>query len=284
MLVESSLSCLASGFSFLEGPVWIEPGSALLALTRFDKGTLLFSDISGRKIYAWSDGEIDIFREKSRAANGNTLDADGSLLTCEHDSRRVTRTSCSGTISVVAERFAGKRLNSPNDVVVSGAGHIFFTDPPYGVADEERELNIQGVYCVDPVDATLTLMAEDFVRPNGIAFSPADEVLYVADTERSHVRAMSLTTEYSVAADAVFCDVERPDGLRVDADGNLFVAAMEGVEVFDPKGAKIAELKMPVRPANLEFGGAGMRSLFICARHSLYRVETQARVEGAHGR
>lgn len=283
MLAEASLQCLASGFSFLEGPVWLEPGSPMLALTGFERGCLLFSDILRSRLYVWSDEEIDVFRHDSRAANGNTLDASGALLTCEHGSRRVTRTDHSGAITVVAERYEGKRLNSPNDVVAHGDGSIFFTDPPYGVTEEERELDFQGVFRTDSDGAMLDVLAADFVKPNGLAFSPDGRVLYVADTERCHIRALSVAADGGVRADSVFCDSERPDGLCVDREGNLYVAAMEGVEIFDSDAEKVAELKMPVRPANLAFGGPGGRSLFICARHSLFRVESHAGAGGDHG-
>ena len=274
MLVADSLRCLASGFAFLEGPVWLPCDSPLLPLTGFEQGCLLFSDIERRRLYVWCDGEFVVFRENSLAANGNALDARGDLLTCEHDSRRVTRTGPDGNIAVVAEYYQGKRLNSPNDVVARGDGSIFFTDPPYGVTEEERELDYQGVFRIDPQRQQLDLVVDDFEKPNGLAFAPDGELLYVADTERCHVRALTMTRDGKVTGDEVFCRAERPDGLRVDQDGNLFVAAMQGIEVFDPDGTRSARLDMPVRPANMSFGGADNRWLYICARTSLFRVET----------
>ncbi len=282
MFAKHSLDCLASGFSFLEGPVWLDAEAQLMRRTRFEHGGVLVSDIAQSRLYLWSDGEIDVFREHSRAANGNTLDASGALLTCEHGSRQVTRTDPSGMITVVAKSFCSKKLNSPNDVVVANDGCIFFTDPPYGVEDSERELDFQGLFRSNAAGTELTVIAADFERPNGLAFSPSGEILYVADTARCHIRALRVTADGGVADDSVFCDAERPDGLRVDRAGNLYVAAMNGIEVYDTSGANLARLDMPVRPANLAFGGLEMRSLFICARHNLYRVETEIGVRELH--
>jgi sugar lactone lactonase YvrE len=242
---------IAGGFRFLEGPVWIPA-----------RNELLFSDIPASRIYRWKNGSVEIWREPSHQANGNTLDPQGRLITCEHETRRVTRTEPDGTIVPIATHFEGKRLNSPNDVVCKSDATIYFTDPPYGVKAEDRELDFQGVFRV--VGDVITLVARDFVKPNGLCFSPDESILYIADTELGHVRALGNT-------DGVFCRVERPDGMRVDAAGNLYVAAMKTVEIFDPAGKKIGEINLTERPANIAFGDSDRRSLYICARTSLYR-------------
>lgn len=244
---------VAGGFQFLEGPVWVP-----------SRQELIFSDIPANRMYRWRDGVVSVFREPSHQANGNALDREGRLITCEHATRQVTRTEMDGTVVPVATQFEGCRLNSPNDVVCRRDGVIFFTDPPYGVDAAQRELKFQGVFYIY---RGVHLFARDFEKPNGLCFSPDHARLYIADTERGHVRAFDL-----LGPDRVFCRVERPDGLRVDARGNLYVAAMTGVEVFSPRGEHLARLTLPERPANLAFGEVDRQTLFICARTSLYRI------------
>src|SRR5437667_3050151 len=179
---------VAGGFQFLEGPVWVSA-----------RNELLFSDIPANRIYRYKAGKFDVFREPSHQANGNTLDPQGRLVTCEHETRRVTRTEPDGTVVPVATHFEGKRLNSPNDVVCKSDGSIYFTDPPYAVKPEERELDFQGVFRV--VGEDVQLVARDFMKPNGLCLSPDESVFYIADTEAGHIRV----------GDRVFCSVERPD-------------------------------------------------------------------------
>jgi sugar lactone lactonase YvrE len=245
---------VAGGFQFLEGPVWVAARQALL-----------FSDIPASKIYRLHHDQIDVFRDPSHQANGNTVDPQGRLITCEHETRRVTRTEADGTVAPLATHFEGKRLNSPNDVVCARDGTIFFTDPPYGVNPEDRELEFQGVYRLS--GSKLTVFARDFVKPNGLCFSPDEAVLYVADTELGHIRAFD-----AAGKSRVFCQVKRPDGMRVDLAGNLYVAAMVRVEIFSPAGEKTAEISLPERPANLAFGDTDRKTLYICARTGLYRI------------
>lgn len=247
---------IAGGFQFLEGPVWVPR-----------RNELLFSDIPASRIMRWKNGRVDIWREPSGQANGNTLDSEGRVVTCEHETRRITRTEPDGAITVLADRFEGKRLNSPNDVVSKSDGSIYFTDPPYGVKPELRELDFQGVFRLAPDHNTLTVVARDFVKPNGLSFSPDEKTLYIADTELGHIRAFDMT-----GRDRIFCHVERPDGMRVDMEGKLYVAAMKAVEIFDSTGKRIGEISVPERPANLAFGDADRQTLYICARTSLYRV------------
>jgi gluconolactonase len=242
---------IAGGFQFLEGPVWLPA-----------RQELLFSDIPADRIYRWipSSARYHVFREPSHQANGNALDPQGRLLTCEHETRRVTRTEADGTIVPLATHFDGKRLNSPNDIVCKNDGTIYFTDPPYGVKPEDRELDFQGVYRLR--DNQIELVARDFRKPNGLCFSPDESILYIADTEAGHVRI----------GDRIFCQVERPDGMRVDVAGNLYIATMKGIEIFAPTGQKTGEITLPERPANLAFGDTDRRTLYICARTGLYRA------------
>ena len=257
------------GFQFLEGPVWVSGAGVSPA-----SGYLLFSDIPANRIYRFKNGSVDVWREPSHQANGNTLDPQGRLVTCEHETRRVTRTEADGTVVPIATHFEGKRLNSPNDVVCKSDCSIYFTDPPYGVSPEVRELDFQGVFVVGRArsPSALQLLVKDFVKPNGLAFSPDEKTLYVADTELGHIRAFDVQPDGSITNSREFCKVERPDGMRVDRVGNLYVAAMNGVEIFDPTGKKVGEINLPERPANLAFGDGDRKTLYICARTSLYRV------------
>ena len=252
---------VAGNFQFTEGPVWVA-----------SKGELLFSDIPANRIVRWSNGKAETFRAPSGNSNGLTLDKQGRLLACEHGNRRVSRTEPDGTVVTLADRYDGKRLNSPNDIVCKSDGAIYFTDPPYGVTPDQRELDFQGVYRISPDGKTLTLLVKDFLRPNGSALSPDEKTLYVADTQRDHVRAFDIASDGSITNGRVFCQVTFPDGIKLDTAGNLYAAARTGVEVFDPTGKSIGIISVPQQPANLAFGDADWKTLYIAGRTSLYRV------------
>ncbi len=252
---------IAGGFQFTEGPVWVPARNALL-----------YSDIPASRIMRWQNGTVDVFREPSGQANGNTLDNQGRLVTCEHENRRVSCTLSDGTVIPLATHFGGQRLNSPNDVVGKSDGAIYFSDPPYGVKPERRELDFQGIFRIAPDHKTLTVVARDFVKPNGLAFSPNESMLYIADTELGHIRAFDVLPDGTLANSREFCRVERPDGFRLDRDGCLYISCIKAVEIFDPAGKKVGEISLPERPANLAFGDADRRTLYICARTSLYRT------------
>lgn len=264
---------MATGFQFTEGPVWSE------------RGYLLFSDIPAGRIWQWtSDGTCVVFREPSGNSNGLAFDRQGRLLACEHGNRRVSRTEKDGKVVTVAEKFDGKRLNSPNDLAVRSDGSIYFTDPPWGVKPEERELPYCGVYRVAS-DGTLSLLASDFEHPNGIAFSPDEKTLYVGDDSRKHVRAFDVGRNgrltngrilFQRADDPQFT----PDGMKVDARGNLYVTgSASGLWVISPRGEVLAHVVLPEGPANCAFGGPDHRTLFLTAGTSLYRLRT--RIPGA---
>jgi len=259
---------IATGFQFTEGPLW------------HPDGYLLFSDIPADRIYKWSpDGELEVFRQPSGNSNGLTLDRLGRLIACEHGHRRVSRTEADGSVDPLATHYQGKRLNSPNDVVVTSDGSIYFTDPPYGVQPEERELDFQGVYRIG-AEGTLTLLADDFERPNGLAFSPSERILYVDDTPRRHVRAFDVLADGTLANGRAFAEMQSPasggpDGMKLDVQGNLYVTGAGGTWLFDPDGHHLGTLVTPEQPANLAFGGADRRTLYITARTSVYRVRTR---------
>jgi gluconolactonase len=268
-LVESGdPELLATGFQFTEGPVWLPDGY------------LLFSDIPADRIYEWApDGDATVWREPSGNSNGLTLDRQGRLIACEHGNRRVSRMTADGTVDALVDRYQGNRLNSPNDVVVKSDGTVYFTDPPYGIEPEEREQPCNGVYRILNGGA-LELMVDDFDRPNGLAFSPDESILYIADSPRRHVRAFDVLPDGSLTNSRVFADMDHPqpgspDGMKVDEEGHLYVAGATGVWVFEPDGTHLGVIVTPERPANCAWGDPDRKSLYITARTSLYRIRVK---------
>jgi gluconolactonase len=257
---------VACGLEFTEGPVWLAGA-----------GELVFSDIPASTLYAWSarDG-LRVFRRPSHRANGNTTDGAGRLITCEHESRRVTRTEADGSVTVLCESHGGRRLNSPNDAVVDREGAIWFTDPPYGIKAEEVEQDGHYVFRLDAGSDEPVVVARDFLMPNGLCFGPEEAVLYVADSsrERHHIRRLVVTEQRGLEDDGVFAVIEPhvPDGMRVDGEGRLLTTAGDGVQVFRPDGEMIGKFLTPEVAANCCFGGADGRSLFITATSSVWRV------------
>lgn len=268
---DAQVDKVADGFQFTEGPVWMP------------EGYLLFSDIPADTIYRWVPGEAQaqVFRQPSGHSNGLTLDGQGRLLACEHD-RRVSRTEPDGTIVTLAERYQGKRLNSPNDIVVKSDGAVYFTDPPYGLPgqSEGKELGFQGVYRIEP-DGTLVLLDASFERPNGLAFSPDERVLYVDDTQRGHIRAFDVEEDGTLTNGRVFAELKRagapgaPDGMRVDVYGNVFCTGPGGIWVITPDGDVLGTISVPEVPANLAWGGEDLKTLYMTARTGLYRIPLQ---------
>ena len=260
--VAGPVELVTEGYQFTEGPVWIP-----------DEQRLLFSDIPADTIF---DHTGEVFREPSNNANGLILDTEGRLIACEHGARRVTRTEPDGSITVLADNFEGRRLNSPNDAIVRSDGAIFFTDPPYGVSEADRELDFSGVYVIRP-DGELVLLADDFDRPNGLALSRDERTLYVADTREHLIRAYDVAEDGSLSNARLFTEIPNPDGMDVDAAGRVWTAGSDGIQVNDPDGTVLFVLEVPQHPANCAFGGEDGKTLYITARSALYSVPVHIR-------
>jgi gluconolactonase len=276
---------LWSGGRWCEGPAWFAA-----------HGTLVWSDIPNNRMMRFDDlnGTVGVFRERSNNSNGNTVDREGRLVTCEHLARRVTRTEHDGRITVLADRWQGKRLNSPNDVVVRSDGSVWFTDPSYGILSDyegepaESETNGCHVYRIDPASGAVERVADDFVKPNGLAFSPDESFLYVADTGASHepegprhIRRIKVSSDgrrLEAASSTVFatCTNGLFDGFRLDREGRLWCSAKDGVHAYSSSGHLIGKILVPETVANVCFGGPKRNRLFICATSSLYAIYLKA--------
>ncbi|GAA4609165.1 SMP-30/gluconolactonase/LRE family protein [Actinoplanes octamycinicus] len=265
---------LHTGDRKTEGPAWFPAGRYLV-----------WSDIPNNRLMRWDEttGAVGVFRADSGHANGNTVDRQGRLITCEQGNRRVTRTEHHGTITVLADSYQGKRLNSPNDVVVRSDGTVWFTDPSYGIDSDyegHRGVNEFGGAChvfrLDPATGDLRIVADDFSRPNGLAFSPDEQRLYIADTrqEPSHLRVFDVLGDGTLAGGEIFatCDHGRFDGLRADSEGRIWAAAWDGVHCFATDGTLIGKLLLPESVANLTFGGPALNHLYITAGTSIYAL------------
>jgi gluconolactonase len=269
----AKLERIATGFMFTEGPVWDAKNKCLY-----------FSDIPANIMRKWSkDKGVEIIREPSGKSNGLTLDKQGRLIACEHANRRVSRTEKDGTVITIADKYNGKKLNSPNDVVVKSDGSIYFTDPPYGLSAEfgnlgEQELSFQGVYRLSSDGKDLTLLVDDFNKPNGLAFSPDESILYIDDTDEVHIRAFDVKPDGTVANGRLLVDLRADaegnvDGMKVDSEGNIFVTSPGGVSVIDPEGNKLGVIEMPEVSANVAWGEDDWKTLFITASTSVYKIK-----------
>jgi gluconolactonase len=266
-----SVEKVAGGFRFTEGPAWSP------------EGFLLFSDIPNNKIHRWVPGKgVELFRAESSGANGNAFDAQGRLYTCESVTRRLIRADKKGKIEVVAERWQGKRLNAPNDIVVRHDGHAWFTDPAFGGQADTRELDFYGIYHL-PAKGPMELVAAPKGRPNGIALSPNGRILYVANSDEKTVRAWDVDRQGKATNERVAVSAIEgvPDGIRTDEKGNLYVAA-KGIAVYSPEGKLLTLIEIPETPANCAFGDADYQTLFITARTSVYRVRLNVKGSVQH--
>ena len=273
---------LWTGARWSEGPAWFAAGRYLV-----------WSDIPNERMLRWdeTDGSVSVFRHPSRNSNGNTVDRQGRLVTCEHLSRSVTRTEHDGSITTLAREFEGKRLNSPNDVVVKSDGSIWFTDPSYGILTDYEGMRAEPelpchVYRIDPESGALAIVADDFLKPNGLAFSPDERRLYISDTGATHEpngphhirrfevaddgRSLGENSVLATCTDGLF------DGFRVDTEGRIWSSAADGVHCLDPDGTLIGKVRIPEVVANVTFGGAKRNRLFICGTTSLYSVYVTA--------
>jgi gluconolactonase len=284
---------VATGFRWAEGPVYFPAGRYVL-----------FSDIPNNRIMRFSedDGHISVYRQPSMNSNGNTIDREGRLITCEHSGRRVTRTELDGSITIIADKFNGKKLNSPNDAVVAADGSIWFCDPAYGIggfyegikADAEQDK--KNVFRVDPKTGDIKMVVDDFVEPNGLCFSPDEKKLYICDTgftdgpdNPSHIRVFDVDhAAGKLSSSKVFADMPKPsitDGLRCDREGRLWCSVgwgdpnEDGVRCYTSDGDLLGKIHIPETVANLCFGGQQRNRLYICGSSSLYAVYTS--VQGA---
>lgn len=269
---------LWTGARWCEGPAWFAAGRYLL-----------WSDIPNNRLMRWdeTDGSVSVFRQPSNFTNGNTVDREGRLISCEHQSRRLTRTEHDGSVTVLADRYAGRRLNSPNDVAVHPDGSIWFSDPFYGIATD-YEGGIQPMeqdgchlYRIDPASGCLDRACDDFAQPNGLAFSPDGGTLYVSDTGSTHtaggpahIRRFVVGDDGRLGGGEIFatCRAGIHDGFRVDQSGRLWAGAFDGVHCYEPDGTLIGRILIPEIVGNVTFGGPFRNRLFICATTSIYAV------------
>jgi len=277
IVLSSDLQELYSGCRWAEGPVWFD-----------DANQLLWSDIPNEKIMRWvPGGGVSVFRENSNFSNGHTRDRQGRLVSCEHGTRRVTRTEIDGTVTVLADRFEGKKLNAPNDVIVRSDNTVWFTDPSYGIMSDyegfrgNQEQATRNVYRLDLTTGQMTAVVTDFIQPNGLVFSPDETRLYIADSAASHdddaprhIRVFDVVDGKSLANGRIFATIDAgvPDGIRVDWEGNVWSSAGDGVHCFAPDGTLIGKIKVPQTVANLTFGGKQKNCLFLAATKSIYCV------------
>jgi gluconolactonase len=271
----SPIEKIAGGFQFVEGPAW-HPGLK----------ELVFSDIIGNTMYRWSAiTGVSEFRKPSNMANGNTWDKQGRLLSCEHAASCVSRIGSNGSYEVLASHFNGYELNSPNDIVVSKDGTIFFTDPNsgrgprYGL-EREQQLGFQGVYKLDADTRELTLLVDDFSKPNGLCFSRDESRLFINDTDRQHIRVFDVKNDFSIYNSRVWAstDGDKPgvaDGMKIDSAGNLYCCGSGGIHVFGPNATPLGVIETPEVAANFTWGGETLTEMFITASQSVYRLRVK---------
>jgi len=262
-----------------KGCRWAE-GPAYLPMSR----SVIWSDIPNDRILRWDEttGHVGVFRSPAGYTNGHTIDRQGRIVSCEHGGRRVSRTEHDGSVITIADKYNGKRLNSPNDVVVKSDNSIWFTDPAYGIDTDyeghkaESEIGACHVYRIDPSSGDIKIVADDFDRPNGIAFSPDEKTLYIADTgDRSFpIRSFKVSDKGKLSGGKLFanCTAGAFDGFRLDEHGRIWTSAGDGVHCYDPDGTLIGKVLVPEPVANVVFGGAKRNRLFITATSSLYSI------------
>jgi gluconolactonase len=277
----AELECLYTGLQFGEGPVYFA-----------DTDVLIWSDIPGNRLMRYVAGQVSVFRSPSNHANGNTRDREGRLLTCEHSGRRVTRTEYDGSITVIADAYRGKKLNSPNDIVVKTDGSIWFTDPYYGILNDQEGVKAPSeqpacnVFRVDPRDGSIESVADDCEMPNGLAFSLDEQKLYVSDTGFTespdgarHIRVYDVLEGERLTGSRVFAEVNPgcSDGFRLDSEGFIWTSAGDGVQCLSPDGALLGRIKVPAGVTNLTFGGPLRNRLFMTGPTSLWALYTNRR-------
>jgi gluconolactonase len=282
VLPNAPLEKLGDGFRWLEGPVWFA-----------DHDCLLFSDLPNDRVMRWTEsGGVSVFRQPSGFANGHARDMQGRLIECSHRHRRITRTEPDGSVTVLADCYEGKRLNSPNDVIVKSDGTIWFSDPPYGIqTDYEGGRQVSEsparVYRLDPRSGSLTVVSDAFTGPNGLCFSPDETTLYVSESgpqfdsaPQRYIAVMDVADDgVGCSPPRVFCSVAPgfADGFACDEDGNLWTSAGDGVHCISPSGELLGKIRLPFTVSNLTFGGRYRSRLFICASQTLYAIYVNRR-------
>lgn len=272
---EIAFEQIATGFLFTEGPLW-----------HAHEHYLLFSDMPGDHLRKWSaQGGVTTLRKPCNQSNGLAWDAKGRLLACEHSSSRLTRTEADGSITVLASHLDGKELNSPNDLAVKSDGSIYFSDPTYGRNEyygrpRPVELDFRGLYRVEPESKRLTLLADDFAQPNGLCFSADERQLFVNDTDRQHIRVFHVKPDGTLANSRIWAETKgegggAPDGMKLDAQGNLYCCGPGGIHVLAPDATCLGVIRVPEYTANFCWGDADFRSLYITASSSVYRMRTE---------
>lgn len=277
----SQLEKLATGAIWSEGPVYVH-------MPDDDTFLVMWSDIPSNRLVAYKPKKgFFEYQSPSHFANGHTIDLDGNIINCEHGRRCISRTTFGGETQILVDSFEGKRLNSPNDVVVKSDGTIWFTDPRYGILSDnegykaDSEIGSDNVYCFNPDTKELRCVITDTIRPNGLAFSPDESLLYVTDTSASHddngrheIRVYLIDDNSNAKEGRTFAVVTPglPDGLRLDKNGNLYVSSLDGIQIYHPDGERIAKILVPEKIANLTFGGDNFDELYIVATSSLYRI------------
>ena len=269
---DCQLEQIATGFLFTEGAMWN-------GKTR----ELTFSDMPGDIVRKWSAANgVTVFRQPSGKANGHYFDLEGRLVSCEHANSRVIREEHDGSITVLATHYDGVELNSPNDVIVKSDGAIYFSDPTYGRMDvfgllREQDLDFQGVYRIDPESGDLTLLASDFLQPNGLTFSLDEKQLFINDTDRGHIRVFDMAADGSISGGDVWAVPEGSgdggcDGMKVDSEGNLYTTGPGGIFVYTPDATCLGVIQVPEVAANFTWGDDDLKTVYITASTSLYRT------------
>jgi len=273
---EGELEQVVTGFEFVEGPIWHPKDRSLI-----------FSDILGNSMYRWSEAHgLETIRRNSYMANGNAHDLQGRVVTCEHATSRLTRTDFSheGELETLASHFESKPLNSPNDVICKRDGTLYFTDPNsgrsigYGVP-RPQELDFQGVYRLDPVDRSLTLLVDDFSKPNGLCFSLDEKRLFINDSDHNHIRVFDMQPDGTLANGRIWATLNEvgigvADGMKIDRDGNLYCTGPGGIHIFNTEAQYLGIVMMPEQAANLAWGDKDLSSMYVTAATSIYRLRT----------
>ena len=265
---------LATGFLFTEGPLWHATANYLL-----------FSDMPGDHMRKWDGRSVTTFRKPCAQSNGLAWDRQGRLIVCEHATSTVTRTESDGRSTVIASHHHGKELNSPNDVVVKSDGGIYFTDPTYGRKEyfgnpRPLQLDFRGVYRAEPEGGRLTLLAGDFGQPNGLCFSLDEQQLFVNDTDRQHIRVFDVSPNGTLTNGRIWAETTgdgqgAPDGMKIDSAGNIYCCGPGGIHVFNPQSVCLGVIRMPEYTANFCFGDTDLRSLYVTASTSIYRLRVK---------